>query len=724
MMLALGLSVALAIPAGAAEDVNDYEPVTGIDRLPNPGEYTDHSGVTLLPDGRILAVDNGEDVIIEYLPNGANGWNLGRIFEVGRLCVDVPDDEECDERFSEPIDDLEDITFMGGNKFALIDESDNSLMVFTLPSSGTDVSEIYSVDLWPYVDNFGGNGIEGLAYSIDESVPGTDTFYVTSEVNALLVRIDIVNGDVTFRGPDVRLRVPSASAVHDVEGQDVFYIVANRARELYRFNGAGVQLGPPRPLTGFFNPEGITFTPDLSRMIIVGEAGGGNQIQEFRPPEGQPGKTVYSQINSSGADVHESGGTLTTNSSVLPVGQAAKDFTGLRFNSVCVPSNAVITSAHLAFFPNGFSNAASELRYEAQRTPNPGVFRPQVLRDLSNRIPTVSHATQNAPGWFGSDRVYSPDLSEVLDEVITQPGWSSCNPVVLRLSGTSARNAASFDLNAELTPTLVVNYIDGPTPDPIGVTVVGSCFADAGRVDVTLVNNFSVERVATVALSGLPDRTQTIAPFSTTTVTFTGRNNGRYLVNVGSNGATNSSEVVELFCKPTVDVRNLCLAQNGLFRIRVYNSNPYIGDYSINVDGLAPRPAVVDPYEVKRTGISGRRDGDYRITVANEAGVQIYDETVTVACDPPPPSAEVTFTVGCLAMNGIVTTTLYNDSAQAAEYTLQFGQLSDRLRTVAPGEIAKVNITGRPDGAHTVTVLRDGVTARQVTLFVNCDSIG
>lgn len=718
--------ISFAGAAGAAEDVNDYEAITGVDRLPNPGQYTDHSGVALLPDGRILAVDNGEDVIIEYFPNGAGGWNLGRIFPVGRICVDLDEDEEedCEERFSEPVDDLEDITFMGGNKFALIDENDNSLMVFTIPSSGTDVTEIYSLDLWPYVDNFGGNGIEGLAYSFDDSVPGTDTFYVASESNALLVRLDIVDGNVTYRGPDVRLRIPSASAVHDVQGEDVFYIVANRARELYRFNGAGVQLGPPRPLTGFFNPEGITFSPDLNRMIVVGEAGQGNQIQDFQAPAGQPGQTTYARITSSGADVHESAGSLTTNSSVLPIGQSAKDFTGLRFNSVCVPENAVITSAHLAMFPNGFSNAPTELRIEAQRTPNPGAFRPEVLRDLSNRIPTVNSVTQNTGGWFGNNRVHSPDLSAVLTEVINQPGWASCNPVALRLSGTGGRNAASFDLNPELAATLVVNYVEGPDPDPLSISIALSCFADAGRVDVTLVNNFSVPRDVTLEFSGLPDRTKTVAAFSQSTVTYTGRNNGRYLVGVLTNGATNTNQVVELACKPTVDVRNMCLAQNGLFHIWVYNPTPAIADFVVTVDGLQPRQISVAPFSRKRSGVSGRRDGVYGISVANESGVQISDDSATVACDPPPPTQEITFTVGCLSTNGIVTTTLYNDSLEPVEYTVQFGQLSDRARTVGAGQIAKVNVTGRPDGAHSVTVLRNGVTARQVTLFVNCDNIG
>lgn len=722
-LLGLVLAASTGV-ASAAEDVNDYVPVTGVDRLPNPGIYTDHSGVALHPDGRIFAVDNGEDVIIEYFPNGNGGWNLGRIFEVGRRCFE-DDDEDCTERFSEPIDDLEDITFMGGNKWALIDESDNSLMVFTIPDFGTEVQEIYAVDLWPYVDNFGGNGIEGLAYSFDDSVGNTDTFYVASEVNALLVRIDIVNGSVTYKGPEIRLRVPSASAVHDVQGEDVFYIVANGARELYRFNSAGVQLGPPRSISDFFVPEGITFTPDLNRMIIVGEAGGGNQIQEFRAPAGQPGKTAYSRVALSAADAHQGSAGITSNSAVLPIGQSSRDITGLRFASLCVPRAATITSAYLALFPNGSSFDPADIRYSAQRTPQAAAFRPERVDDLSKRIPTVtSLVQQGAPGWSGDLRVYSPDLTELINEVIHQSGWSSCNPVALRLSSTGLRNAASFDLNAELAPTLVVNYVDGPLPDSIGTSIVPSCLGNAGRVDVTLVNNFSVARVANVRFTGLPDRPTTIEPFSTSTVTYTGRNNGRYLVRVESNGATNTSEAVELSCTGGVTVSEFCLSENGLFHVWVYNGTPEFTDMSVTVEGIQPRTVEVAPYGRSRVGVSGRRDGTYQISVNNGFGAEVFRENFVVACDPPLPEQEVTILVGCLAGNGAIRTTLYNQTAATATYTVQVGALGERVRVVESGKVAQVTVTGRSDGAYQLLVKRDGVTARNVTVFVSCDPVG
>jgi len=359
---ALGVLFSAVATAGAADDVNSYQPVTAVERLPNAAEFTDHSGVALTPSGAILTVDNGEDTINEYLPDpNGPGWLRGRIFYLGEKCEGEGEEQVCTSPISDPIYDLEDITWMGGDRYGLIDEWDNTLSVIRIPDEGTRVTEIYSLDLWRWVDHFAGNGIEGLAYSFDESVPGTDTFYVASEANALLVRLDFDSnsGAFKFRGPDIRLQIPTASAVHDVQGDDTFYVVSNRGRSLHRFDKSGVELSPPRPLT-FNNPEGLTMSPDLSRMIVVGESFGGNQIQEFAPGAPAGTQTSFARIATGADDATEANGTVTT-SGVLNLGADGTKVAGLRFTGICLPSNANIASADLALFSAGANFSPSEL---------------------------------------------------------------------------------------------------------------------------------------------------------------------------------------------------------------------------------------------------------------------------------------------------------------------------------------------------------------------------
>ena len=732
-LMTVGLTVAALVAsagfAAAADDVNSYTPVTGVERLPNPQELTDHSGVALTPSGTILTVDNDEDLVVEYLPNGANGWTLGRIFDLGEKCEGEGDDEVCTSPISDPIYDLEDITWMGGDKYGLIDEWDNTLSVIRIPNQGIDVTELYSIDLWPWVDNFGGNGIEGLAYSFDESVPGTDTFYVASESNAMLVRLDFdsVTGAFKFRGPDIRLQIQTASAVHDVQGDDTFYVVSNRARALFRFDKSGVQLGPARPLN-FINPEGLTMSPDLSRMIVVGEAFGGNEIQDFVAGAPTGSQTAYAQTGSTTDDAIENDGRVTTSTALL-LGADGSEVAGLRFTNMCIPANASVASARLAFFAADVNFDPAELTVRGVRGPDTGAFREGPTTDISDRPATVSSVTSATAFWASPFRQYLPDLTPVVDELVGQSGRGECDPITLQLTGTGLRSAISYELDPSRAPSLVIDWSPGPEPAPLDVSVNSSCLAGRGRVDITVSNPLAADQNATVSLSGLPARTVNVPASDEVTSTFTGRANGRYLVDVSSNGATNTNEVVVASCEPPVRLESQCLGENGLFRVRVSNTAPRQARFTVDITGLAPRIRDVGPGLNAMVGVSGRPDGEYDVSVVRTVSgspenVVIFQETVTVACDPPPPAGEVDVLISCLSTNGLVTVILHNVNDETAEYGVTFGALAERTRTLAPGQVTRVAISGRPDGATLLTVRRDGATVRQLSVFINCDQIG
>lgn len=724
---ALGLLLVSAGQVGAADDVNSYVPSTGVQRLEHPSYYTDHSGVALTPTGALLVVDNGEDVILEYLPNG-QGWTLGRTFEVGEKCEGEGDDRRCTSPISDPIYDLEDITWMGGDKYALIDEWDNALSVIRIPDQGTTVTEVYSLDLWPWVDHFAGNGIEGLAYSFDESVPGTDTFYVGSEANALLVRLDFdsATGAFKYRGPDIRLQIPTISAVHDVEGDDTFYVVSNRGRAVYRFDKSGMQLGPERVL-GFVNPEGLTMSPDLGRMIVVGESFGGNELQEFTPGAPTNSQTVFAQVNTSADDAIESGGTVTTTGALL-LGDSA-DVAGLRFTNICIPSTAKIASAHLAFFTTTSSFSTATLAVQGVRGPDAGSFRAGPGGDISERVATARRVESDVYAWVTPYRQYMPDLSAIISELVGQSDRGDCDAITLQLRGTGTRSVFSRDLSSTQAPSLVIDWSDGPTPLAFDVSVASSCLANRGRVDVTVSNPTAGSQTAVVSLSGLPARGLDVPGFGQATTTFTGRSNGRYLVEVTSNGATNTNELVVASCEPDISVESLCLAENGLLRIRVGNPQSTSSTFSVNVGNLSPRVVSVAPNSTGRIGVSGRADGDYDITVTRrvnggQVAEPVYTDVASVACDAAPLDAEVSVSLSCLSRNGLISVTLYNTTDTTRDYTVRFGSLPERARTVPAGGRKNITISGRPDGQHQLTVMRGNAIVRQVTAFVSCDQLG
>lgn len=631
--LVTGLFIAGASTAGAQDSVDDWVAVTGVQKLPGPGLYTDYSGAVLNPDGTLLAVDNGEDDIIEYTPNGNGGWNLGRI-------IDLEQSE-----LSDPVDDLEDITRMGNNRYAIIDENDNTLTVFDLLPGQDTVDEIYTVALWPFVDNFGGNGIEGLFYSFEDSVGDTDTFYVASEVNALIVKLDIVDGEVTNRGPDIKLNIPAASAIYRVPNDGTFYIVANRTRSVYRFAPDGVLLGPPRRLN-FNNPEGLTFSDDGSRILVVGESFGGNEIQEFRPPT-QRGQTLLTQFTQGNSDGTQNGnGTVNLNGDRLFIGPGPFNESALHISSLCIPDDAQIRRAHLSFVPAASEGSTASLRIVGHRTAvSPALASSQ--NNFTNRGPTATVIDQaTAPSWDGGRewRQFAPDLTELIDEIRSLPGRAECGPVTLRLSTNGARRTArSAEAGARLAPNLVIDWVSVATPPALTVNADASCAADGtGRIDVTVSNPTNVATTVTVGLTTKSNQSIFISAQSERDVYWSGLADGRYLVStlVSEVPAGNSDVVVD--CGRQVSFSQRCIRPgNGAVDITVLNVGDQPAELRTSVGDVSAQPLYLHGWQSGGQSAANILDGEYSLTVLRGNAVE-FAETITVDCGPPPPACSYT----------------------------------------------------------------------------------
>lgn len=77
--------------------------------------------------------------------------------------------------------------------------------------------------------------------------------------------------------------------------------------------------------------------------------------------------------------------------------------------------------------------------------------------------------------------------------------------------------------------------------------------------------------------------------------------------------------------------------------------------------------------------------------------------------------------VSCLGPDGRVDTTVVNTGSTMATFQIEFGQLTPRERTLAPGDWWRMPVTGRPDGNHTLRVTRDGSLLVDTAVTVACD---
>ncbi|MDH4118608.1 MAG: Ig-like domain-containing protein [Acidimicrobiia bacterium] len=123
---------------------------------------------------------------------------------------------------------------------------------------------------------------------------------------------------------------------------------------------------------------------------------------------------------------------------------------GLRFTNVPIPPGATITAATIRFRADEKGSTATTLTFSAQASDNAPSFTTAKF-GISTRAKapgTVSWAPAawNTVGESGSAQT-TPDLSALVQQIISRPGWSQGNAVVFIVtgSGSGTRVADSFE---------------------------------------------------------------------------------------------------------------------------------------------------------------------------------------------------------------------------------------------------------------------------------------
>lgn len=258
-------------------------------------------------------------------------------------------------------------------------------------------------------------------------------------------------------------------------------------------------------------------------------------------------------------------------------------------------------------------------------------------------------------------------------------------------------------------------------------SVTHYCFKDNGRFDITLTNpNGSIARVFEVELTGLPVRVRTVASGQTKSLSFTGREDGKYRVEVRTGGRTIEVYDATVACDPEVAVKVDCLSGNGRIAVGVVNRTTGSAVYRVSVTGLPPRARIVGEHESGRFMVTGRADKPYDVLVVRN-GLEIYNDTVTVDCDPDGPvlqADETVMVVSCALGKGRFDIQVFfaPDSALPAAmfFEITTGQIRPRTAVLTQGSTFKEFVTGRNNGEHTVTVRANGAIYFRETVTVDC----
>nr|MBP7949988.1 putative Ig domain-containing protein [Verrucomicrobiales bacterium] len=214
-------------------------------------------------------------------------------------------------------------------------------------------------------------------------------------------------------------------------------------------------------------------------MVFIFSGTGQRTAEAFEKSGGTPARltvtfftpstrfTATGTISTSENDAEESAaGVMNLTSTDLELvadGALGNQTVGLRFTPVAIPRNAFISTATVQFAADETQSGVTSLTIQAQAADNAPGFT-TASNDLGNRPRTAAASAWSPPPWTvvgdrGSAQM-TPNISAVVQEVVSRPGWTSGNALVLLIAGTGHRTAYSFDDTAAQPAELSVRYFN------------------------------------------------------------------------------------------------------------------------------------------------------------------------------------------------------------------------------------------------------------------------
>ena len=134
---------------------------------------------------------------------------------------------------------------------------------------------------------------------------------------------------------------------------------------------------------------------------------------------------------------------------------------GMRFNSLTIPQGATIHKAYVQFQVDETHSGATSLTIAGEATDQAPTFTTANGNISSRSRTTASTAWSPAPwttvGEAGPDQ-QTPDIAPVVQEIVSRPGWSSGNALVIIITGSGERTAEAYDGVQAGAPLLHVEY--------------------------------------------------------------------------------------------------------------------------------------------------------------------------------------------------------------------------------------------------------------------------
>ncbi len=176
-------------------------------------------------------------------------------------------------------------------------------------------------------------------------------------------------------------------------------------------------------------------------------------------------------------------GTIYSNSTDLELSydyQNGNQKIGLRFPSIPLVSGVQIQKAYIQFTADEAGTDPTNLSIRINEEDNAAPFT-LANNNVSQRNLSVQAINWQPAPWFtegeqGVDQ-RTPDLSELINQILNRPGWEKGNAVAFVIDGNGTRTAEAFEGDATLAPRLVMEVLL-PTPqEPITGLLINELMA-------------------------------------------------------------------------------------------------------------------------------------------------------------------------------------------------------------------------------------------------------
>jgi len=199
------------------------------------------------------------------------------------------------------------------------------------------------------------------------------------------------------------------------------------------------------------NPTGVVTNPPHKEVVPV-------------VPDTTEKIVVQNRVSKAADDAEEvSNGDVYLNSSDLEIMEDKSTQTvGIRFRGLNIPQNVTITKAYIQFkVDEKDSNVNTQVDICADKSDSATAFS-STRNNISSRVQTNALVTWTPATWnkvgVSSTEQRTSDLTEIVQEIVSQSGWNSGNALAFILTGNGKRVAEAYDGDKAGAPLLYVEY--------------------------------------------------------------------------------------------------------------------------------------------------------------------------------------------------------------------------------------------------------------------------